>query len=513
MTKAVIYARYSAGSNQTDQSIEGQLRICKQFIKDKNFTYLGHYADKHISGKTDKRPEFQRMISDAEQGSFDVLVVYSTDRFSRNKYDSAIYKKKLSDLGIKIYYAAENIPEGPEGILMEALMEGWAQYYSEELSRKIKRGLRESELKGKYLGGFGKPVGYKITENKDFEIDPVTAPHVIEIYKKYLNGDSYAELGRYLARNGIRTPSGNAYKTDAIKRILTNKLYIGTYTHGEVELENAVPRIMDDKLFYRVQKMMETTKRSKTRKGEFLLTGKLYCAACGEIMTGTSGTSKTGDIHYYYKCKNKCRKAIPRDKLEGFIVEQVKSTFNEPAELDDLANKVFILQNNENASEEASESQTKALRDVNRQISNITNALANRPDSTALLNKLDDLEAQKEELETEIAINKKGPTLSLEAIKAGLQVFLDGFYFDDAETTKKRILEAFIHKVVLSDSSVIIQFNIGCPEGLKTTDLIEFDQSDSWWSKQEFTRTLIVSANTALLLCQACSFHSPMKKH
>ena len=482
MENARIYARYSAGSNQTDQSIEGQLRTCKQFIEKKGFKYAGYYADRHISGKTDKRPEFQRMISDAEQGEFDVLVVYSTDRFSRNKYDSAIYKKKLSDLGIKIYYAAENIPEGPEGILMEALMEGWAQYYSEELSRKIKRGMRESELKGKYLGGFGSPVGYRITESRDFEIDPASAPHVIEVYKKYLNGDSYAELGRYLARNGIRTPAGNEYKTDAIKRILTNKIYIGTYTHGEVEIKDAVPKIMDDKLFYRVQKKMKTTKKPHAPKGEFLLSGKLYCAACGEIMTGTSGTSKTGDTHYYYRCKNKCRKAISRDKLEGFIVEQVKSTFSEPSELDELANKVFTLQNSENASEETSESQTKSLRDINRQIGNITNALANRPDSTALLNKLDDLESQKEELETEIAINKKGPTLSLEAIKAGLQVFLDGFYFDDAETTRKRILEAFIHKVVLSDSSIIIQFNIGCPEGLKTTDLIEFDQTNEWWS-------------------------------
>ena len=90
--KAVIYARYSAGPNQTDQSIDGQLRICKQYIKNKGLEYIGHYADRHISGKTDNRPEFQRMITDAESKKFSVLVVYSTDRFSRSKYDSAIYQ-------------------------------------------------------------------------------------------------------------------------------------------------------------------------------------------------------------------------------------------------------------------------------------------------------------------------------------------------------------------------------------------------------------------------------------
>lgn len=481
MTRAVIYARYSAGPNQTDQSIDGQLRTCEQYIKNKGFSYIGHYADRHISGKTDKRPEFQKMINDAEQGLFDVLVVYSTDRFSRSKYDSAIYKKKLANLGIKICYAAENIPDGPEGILMEALMEGWAQYYSEELSRKIKRGMRESEMKAKWLGGFGKPLGYTITDDKNFKVDPKTSPYVIEVYKMYLAGDNYASIRRYLSRNGIRTPAGNEYKTDAIKRILRNKLYIGTYTHGETELENAVPRIMDDSLFYKVQKKMKTTKKPYTTKGEFLLSGKLYCAACGEKMSGTSGTSKTGTVHYYYKCKNKCRKNISREKLENFIVEQVKSTFSKPTELDSLTNKLFILQNNENAAEETTEAQTKALRDVTRQINNITNALANRPDSAALLDKLDELEAQKSDLKLEIAANKKRPTLSPEAIKAGLQVFLDGFYFDDEETTKKRILEAFVHKVVLSDSSVIIQFNIGDTDGLKTTDLIEFDQTTDWW--------------------------------
>lgn len=121
MKKAVIYARYSAGSGQTDQSIEGQVRECKSYIKQQGFELVGTYADRHITGRTDRRPEFQRMITDAETGKFDVVVVYTTDRFSRSKYDSVVYKKQLKDLGIQICYAAENIPDGPEGILLEEI--------------------------------------------------------------------------------------------------------------------------------------------------------------------------------------------------------------------------------------------------------------------------------------------------------------------------------------------------------------------------------------------------------
>ena len=135
----VIYARYSAGPRQTDQSIEGQLRVCTDFCKQRGLTVIDTYCDRHISGRTDERPEFQRLIADAKCKKFEAVVVYKTDRFARNKYDSAIYKRELKRNGIQIFYAAEAIPDGPEGIILESLMEGLAEYYSAELAQKIKR--------------------------------------------------------------------------------------------------------------------------------------------------------------------------------------------------------------------------------------------------------------------------------------------------------------------------------------------------------------------------------------
>lgn len=128
----VIYARYSAGPRQTDQSIEGQLRVCTDFCKQRGLTIIDTYCDRHISGRTDERPEFQRLIADAKRKKFEAVVVYKTDRFARNKYDSAVYKRELKRNGIQIFYAAEAIPDGPEGIILESLMEGLAEYYSAE---------------------------------------------------------------------------------------------------------------------------------------------------------------------------------------------------------------------------------------------------------------------------------------------------------------------------------------------------------------------------------------------
>ena len=146
MKKAVIYARYSC-DKQTEQSIEGQLRVCEEYAKRNDILILGTYIDQAMSGTNDNRPDFRRMIRDSAKKSFEVVLVYKLDRFSRNKYETAIHKKTLRDNGVKVISAMENIPDTPEGIILESLLEGMSQYYSAELSQKVKRGMRETRLK------------------------------------------------------------------------------------------------------------------------------------------------------------------------------------------------------------------------------------------------------------------------------------------------------------------------------------------------------------------------------
>lgn len=163
MKKAVIYARYSS-DNQTEQSIEGQVRVCKEYAERNNISIVGSYIDRAKTGTNDRRPEFQRMIGDSSKKEWEYVIVYKLDRFSRNKYKTVLHRKTLRDNGVKLVSAMENIPDTPEGIILEGLLESLNQYFSAELSQKIKRGMKESRIKGTFQGG-AVAYGYKL-ENK-----------------------------------------------------------------------------------------------------------------------------------------------------------------------------------------------------------------------------------------------------------------------------------------------------------------------------------------------------------
>lgn len=122
--KAVIYARYSS-DNQREESIEGQIRECAEYAKYNDMEIVGQYIDRAYSAKTDNRPDFQRMIKDSAEKRWNFILVYKLDRFSRNKFESVINRKKLSDNGVKVLSAMENIPDTPEGIILESLLEGY----------------------------------------------------------------------------------------------------------------------------------------------------------------------------------------------------------------------------------------------------------------------------------------------------------------------------------------------------------------------------------------------------
>ena len=187
--KAVIYARFSS-DNQREESIEGQVRECLAFAERKGISVIKTYADRAISGKrADNRPEFQQMISDSARGEFDAVVVWKIDRFSRDKYDSVMYKYKLNKNGVSVISATEPIDDSPEGKLMESIFEGFSEYYVKDLAQKTSCGMTENAIKGKFNGG-KITYGYIIDSNKSFQLDPATAPVVEEIFNRYANGEN-----------------------------------------------------------------------------------------------------------------------------------------------------------------------------------------------------------------------------------------------------------------------------------------------------------------------------------
>ena len=222
---AVIYARYSS-DNQREESIEGQIRECTAYAEKNGITIVKHYIDRAISAKTDNRPEFQQMIKDSDKKLFDIVLVWKLDRFARNRYDSARYKTQLKKNGVKLMSATEIISEGPEGIILESVLEGYAEYYSADLAEKVVRGQTENILKGRCNGGRG-TFGYTLDSERKFHIDPLTSPFVLESFKKYNEGSTMKEIRDWLNENGIKNPVGGAFTYNSVEhKVLTSSMRI-----------------------------------------------------------------------------------------------------------------------------------------------------------------------------------------------------------------------------------------------------------------------------------------------
>lgn len=274
----VIYARYSS-DNQREESIEGQLRECMAFAESKGINVLSSYIDRVLSAKTDNRPQFQQMIKDSGKGMFETIIVWKLDRFARNRYDSAHYKAMLRKNGVTVVSATENISRGSEGILLESMLEGMAEYYSAELSEKVIRGLTDNALKCRYNGGT-LPIGYVVDKEQQFQVYPVTAPVVLEVFTAYSESATMQQLVNLLNERGIRTVRGTKITLNNMSHLLKNRRYIGEYSYRDVVVPDGIPAIIPNELFDRVQERMHKNKKAPARhkaEDDYILTTKLHC--------------------------------------------------------------------------------------------------------------------------------------------------------------------------------------------------------------------------------------------
>ena len=257
--KAVIYARYSS-DNQREESIEGQIRECKEFARRKGYTVVKIYADRAISGKkADNRPEFMQMIADSKQKLFDTVIVWKIDRFSRDKYDSVYYKHELKKNNVSVISATEPIDDSPEGQLMESIFEGFSVYYIKDLSMKVSRGMTDNVLKGKSIGGV-RTYGYMIDENKNFQPEPKESLIVADIFMRYASGESTKSIVASLHEQGLKNHHGKPFAYNFITNMLKNRRYLGEYRFRDTVVENAFIPLIDKKIFDKCQKRLAENK-------------------------------------------------------------------------------------------------------------------------------------------------------------------------------------------------------------------------------------------------------------
>ena len=458
--KAVIYARYSS-DNQREESIEGQIRECTAFAEKNGITILKHYIDRAYSAKTDNRPEFQRMVNDSRQRLFDIVLVWKLDRFARNRYDSANYKNILKKNGVRVVSANEPISDRSEGILLESMLEGFAEYFSADLAEKVSRGMTENALKCKFNGG-NPTIGFTSDKEQNILIDPVKAPFVLDAFKMYDDGSTMSQIRDFLNEHNVLNSRGNPHTVNSVAKILKNRRYIGEYSYRDIVIPNGIPAIVPQDLFSRVQEKIEKNKKAPARakaEVDYLLTTKLFCGHCGAYMCGESGKGRSGKVYHYYKCvsvkkkRTDCKKkAIKKDFIEEFVIRHTMKTLNDDAAIEAIIAMLMDLQERENVNLPLYEQQ---LRDVERNIENLLDAIQQGIFTKSTKTRLEELEATKEDLEIRIANEKIAkPKVTEEHLKS----YFYRFRGMDMRIQKNRqmLIDSFINRIYLYDDGRLV---------------------------------------------------------
>ena len=477
--KGVIYARYSS-DNQREESIEGQVRECKAFAEKNDIEIIEIYIDRALSAKTDNRPDFQRLIKDSGRKKFEVMLVWKLDRFARNKFDSAHYKRILKNNGVRVVSATEVISAGPEGILLESMLEGMAEYYSADLSEKVMRGQTENALKCMYNGGT-LPIGYVVDKEHHFQIDPVAAPLVLQAFTDYANGKSMREVTDTLNLAGIRTKRGGKVSINSVTRMLHNRKYIGEYQYRDIVHPHGIPAIIPEELFERVQERLAKTKKAPAKfkaEDEYLLTTKLFCGKCNCYMAGESGTSHTGFVHRYYKCvsvknhKGCDKKSVQKDWIEDLVIDQIKKILFDDEMIEKLADMGMERQRKENT---VLPMLKRQLAETEKGIRNFVDAIQQGIITESTKERLEALEKSKRELSAQIAREEL-----LQPPEFTRDQFL--FWFErmrQYDTTKlvhrRRLIDSFVNAIYLYDDRITLVFNF--KDGTKTITFAELEES------------------------------------
>ena len=462
LTPAVIYARFSSHS-QNEQSIEGQLATCYDFAKRQGYNVIAEYIDRAISGTTDNRPEFQRMIEDSSKRQFEVVLVYQLDRFSRNRYDSAINKAQLKKYGVRVVSARENITDDASGVLMEAVLEGMAEYYSAELSQKIRRGMDINAEKCLSIGS-NPGLGFTVDSDRHFHVDEQAAAIVVKIFEMYAAGQTVADICEHLNRQQIKTSIGGAFNKNSLNAMLQNRRYVGTYVYKGRETPDGMPRILSDELFYKVQDIMSKNKKAPARaraREEYLLTTKLFCGHCREMMTGISGTSKTGAIHNYYTCNGRKRKQckkknVTKDYIEDLVVNLARNQLT-----NENIKKIAVAVAAQCEKEKDSPNMqrlTALIRENEKTTSNLLNAIEQGQAVDIIANRLEQKKLERTELEKEVARE----TISfVDLSEPEIRFFLIGLRNGDIndEQNRRMLITVLVNAVYLYDDKFTVIFN------------------------------------------------------
>lgn len=458
-----IYARFSSHS-QREVSIEQQAEECRAYAARRGYQIASVYADKAISGTLEDRPQFQKMIADADRGAFGHVVTYKVDRFARDRLDSAIYKSRLRRLGISVEYACEDVPDTPIGILVEGMLESQAEFYVANLRQDVIRGCRHNAEHGISNGPL--PFGYRRADAEGhIEIDPPAAEIVREIYRRYAAGDRPVDIAADLNRRGLVTRTGRPYTLSTFKRILSNERYTGVYIYDDVRLPGAMPAIIDADLFDKVAERRAILAHAPASKAAlYALSGKVFCGVCQSLMTGEYGTSANGERYFYYACSHKRRgvsctlRPVGRDKLERAVCNLILANLTDEG-IEQIADAAESFMRAEIAANSESGALRAELADVKKRLANVQKTLEMVASET-MAARLVELEERRAALEAALVQEDARDRLfDRDLFVAFLRMTRSGDV-DDPEF-RQTLFDVYVSRVYVYDSIFTVDLNTG----------------------------------------------------
>ena len=475
--KGVIYARYSSHA-QKDASIEQQVEECLKFAKDEGITIVETYADRAISGKTDRRPNFQKMMKDAEKGGFGYVVAWKSNRMGRNMLQAMINEQRLNEMRIRVLYTEEDFDDTAAGRFALRSMMNVNQFYSENMAEDIRRGLRDNAENCMVTNGT-LPFGYRKTPELKYELDEPKDAIVREIFSRAACGEPFVDIASDLNARGIRTSRGNPWGKNSFHALLNNERYTGTYIYGDIRVPGGIPRIVSDELFYKVQEVLKTKKNPQGRhrmNGDYTLTGKLFCGKCKSPMVAMSGTSHTSEKHYYYACQKKrtekaCdKKNVQRDAIEEAVARAIKNYALQDDIIQWIADSTV-----EYFRKKEEESHISILEDelteAKRAAKNIMTAIEQGIITPTTKSRLLEVEERQAQLTAKIAAERADIiAVNREDMIAGLAVFREGDVTD--KRFQAKLFDTFLVAVYLYDDDMKIVFSFS---GDKNTLRIKLD--------------------------------------
>jgi len=491
--RAVAYARFSSDI-QREESIEAQVRAIQEYCESNGFVLLQTYADRGLSGTSDKRPEFQQMIADSSDKKFDAVIVHKLDRFARNRRDSAIYKGILQKNNVRLISVLENFQDDPESVILESVIEGMNEYYSLNLSREVKKGLRENALNSRVTGE-PPALGFSVDRNtQKYIINEYEAEAVRLIFQMYIDGYSYGDIINVLNRKGYKTRRGLPFAKNSLNNILRNERYTGVYIYvtdskrnptgkyvrfGEydeeavIRIPGGIPEIVSEETFQKAQvKMKERCHKAAkfAAKQEYLLSGKIFCGECGSPYAGNLRKPRPDHpLYISYKCtrrnqrNDKCTNPeINRDKLESIVLDKLSNVLFNPEVIPMLVSEYneYIADKNGSAKKK-----TKLLKnqlaEVERKITKAVDLLI-ETSSSALKTKLRELEEQKEKIQYELSdaeIALKGDIYCEEEI-VKLFHMAEKQLKNGALANRRIIIEQYVNKVLIYPDKIEVYMNL-----------------------------------------------------